>query len=198
MPTPETGLRERKKRRTRQAIVDAAVELFNERGYERTTVADIAAAADIAPRTFFAYFPSKEHVLFDDFDALLESMRERLDAREPGETAIDALREWILGSLARQSSSHEHERARCRQRVVGESQAVAAHERHLMARFEEALAQAVAKDLGSAPGDPRAAMVAAAAVAALQAIDEQDKGQDPMAVVDQALTFLRGGMAALR
>lgn len=193
-----TGLRERKKERTRSAIVDAAVELFNERGYDRTTVADIAAAADIAPRTFFAYFPSKEHVLFDDFDGLLQSLRERLDAREPGETAIDALQAWIAGSLVRKSSSVENERARCRQRVVGESQAVAAHERHLMARFEEVLAGAVAKDLGAEPGDARAAMIAAAAIAALQAIDDNDESQDPMAVIDQALTFLRGGMAALR
>lgn len=192
------GLRERKKQRTRTAIVDAAIQLFNERGYDRTTVADIAAAADIAPRTFFAYFPSKEHVLFDDFDDLLATMRVRLAEREPDETAIDALRAWIAGSLARGSSIYEHERASCRQRVVGESNAVAAHERHLLKRFEDALAEAVAKDLGAEPADPRAAMIAAAAIAALQAIDEHGKQRDPMAAIDEALTFLRGGMAALQ
>ena len=53
------GIRERKKERTREQIVDAAMGLFAERGYQATTIADIATAADVARRTFFAYFPSR-------------------------------------------------------------------------------------------------------------------------------------------
>jgi len=62
----EPGRRERKKRLTRQALVDAAVRLFAERGYERTTVADVAEAADVSARTFFLHFATKEDVLLAD------------------------------------------------------------------------------------------------------------------------------------
>src|ERR671919_267048 len=95
------GLRERKKQRTREQIVEAATRLFSERGYEATTIADIAAAADIAPRTFFAYFQSKEAVVFHDADRDYDALAAALAGRPQGEYAFTALRRWIderLGS----------------------------------------------------------------------------------------------------
>src|SRR3954453_14732119 len=93
------GHRERKKQRTREQIVDAAFKLFAERGYAATTVADIAAAADIAPRTFFAYFPSKEEVVFHDFDGLFDSLKDTIEGRPGDEAAIDALRRWLENTM---------------------------------------------------------------------------------------------------
>lgn len=198
------GLRERKKRQTREAIVDAAMGLFEERGFEATTIADIAAAADIAPRTFFAYFPSKDDVVFHDHAETFDSLEARLREREPGETAIDAMRAWIAGEM--EESDPDDPRERCRRRLVAENEPLAAHDRHLMGRFETALAAAVADDLGGAADDLRATMVAAAATAALHTLGESYKdedgaktlGDDPMGVVDDAMTFLRGGLAALQ
>ncbi|MBX6767891.1 MAG: TetR family transcriptional regulator, partial [Actinomadura rubrobrunea] len=86
------GLRERKKRRTRRAIASAALRLFAERGYEETTIADIADAADVSPRTFFGYFPTKEDVVFAEVDDRLAEVRERLARRVPGETPLETVR----------------------------------------------------------------------------------------------------------
>jgi AcrR family transcriptional regulator len=85
------SLRDRKRARTRQALVDAAAELFERKGYERTTVADIAAAAEIATRTFFGYFASKDEVLFADGDARVIAALRAIDDRGPHEGPTDVL-----------------------------------------------------------------------------------------------------------
>jgi AcrR family transcriptional regulator len=191
------GLRERKKQRTREQIVDAAFALFAERGFQATTVADIAAAADIAPRTFFAYFPSKEAVVFFDFDELFASLKSTIEERPEGETAIDALRRWLEHSLpATHEESHE---AVLRKRLCIDHPSLAAHQKGLLSRLEEILRDGVARDLGEPVDGLRPKLVAAAAVAALSAIDDEraDKAES-MALLDETLVFLRGGVAALQ
>ena len=74
------GLRERKKQQTRDALVEAAARLFAEQGYDRTTVADVAAAAGVSTRTFFSYFRAKEDVLFAGTDRRLQAIGEAFDA----------------------------------------------------------------------------------------------------------------------
>jgi AcrR family transcriptional regulator len=84
-------LRERKKERTRRAIIDAAVELFERHGYDKTTVADIAAAAEIGTRTFFSYFASKEEVLFPESDARVRAAVDAIAEKGPDDRPIDVL-----------------------------------------------------------------------------------------------------------
>jgi AcrR family transcriptional regulator len=85
------GLRERKKRRTRDALVCAAVRLFDQKGYEQTTVAEIAAAADLSTRTFFLHFPAKEDVLFANAKVRIDIGLKAVADRGPGEPIADVL-----------------------------------------------------------------------------------------------------------
>jgi AcrR family transcriptional regulator len=109
-----SGLRQRKKDSSRRAIEDAAWELFAENGYEETSINDIAERADVAPRTFFRYFPTKEAVMYPQFEELLQSVREAFRARPADEPVITSLFESfdvLAGSL-------EGESSRARQRMA--------------------------------------------------------------------------------
>lgn len=84
--------RERKKLATRQALEEAALRLFAAKGYEQTTVEDIAEAADVAVRTFFRYFSSKQDVLFGEVATdRVGRLRSELAARPVTETAVESV-----------------------------------------------------------------------------------------------------------
>lgn len=196
------GLRERKKQRTREAIVEAAFELFAERGFDGTTIAEIAEAAEIAPRTFFSYFPSKDDVVFHDFEEQYAMVASWLRGREPGTNAIDALRAGIgskIGEVGEVDPAHLREK-RLRHRLTRENDSLAAHSDYLRGRFVELLAETVADDLGDAPTDLRPRLVAAATTAAMGVIDDMpDEDVEHSAeTLDSLLAFLRGGLAALQ
>ena len=94
MPPTTEGrptLRDRKRTRTRRALVAAAVELFETRGYDETTIADITTAAEIGTRTFFSYFASKEELLFPESDDRVRATVDAIATRTPGERPADVL-----------------------------------------------------------------------------------------------------------
>jgi AcrR family transcriptional regulator len=117
------SLRERKRARTRQALVDAAVDLFERNGYERTTVADIAAAAEIGTRTFFSYFPSKEEVLFPEADARVRATVAAIDNRSPSEGPAEVLVR-ALREVTAESTDLTGRTARLRMRLMREVPAI--------------------------------------------------------------------------
>lgn len=95
----ETGLRERKKRRTREAISDSAIELFIAEGFDNVPVTRVAAAADVSRRTLFAYFPAKEDLVVHRFaDHEMESARV-VRARPAGRRPLAELRAHFLAAL---------------------------------------------------------------------------------------------------
>ncbi len=110
----QAGLRQRKKESSRRAIEDAAWELFAEKGYEETSINDIAERADVAPRTFFRYFPTKEAVMYPQFEELLQSVRDAFRKRPADEPVITSLFE----SLDVLAGSLEGDASRARERMA--------------------------------------------------------------------------------
>ena len=108
------GLRQRKKDSSRRAIEDAAWELFAEQGYEETSINDIAERANVAPRTFFRYFPTKEAVLYPQFEELLRLVRDEFRRRPSDEPVINSLFE----SFEVLSGSLEGGASRARERMA--------------------------------------------------------------------------------
>jgi AcrR family transcriptional regulator len=197
------GLRERKKQRTREQIVEAAMGLFAERGYQATTIADIAAAADVAPRTFFSYFPSKEAVVFHNVDRDVGGLASALSDRLPGETAFDVLRRWIDGMFDEWTA--EGDEALLRKRLCREDEGLANFQGGMLTRIHDLLLEAIANDLGEPHDALRPRLVAAATMAAMTSLEgsfDEEAGPaakaEALAVFDEALLFLRGGLDALQ
>jgi AcrR family transcriptional regulator len=168
------SLRERKKLATRVAIRRAALDLIAERGFSGVTVEDIAAAADVAPRTFFNYFPSKEAVLFGADPGREEQLRYRLVHDQPGDSALDVLRA-VLADQVRTVAAELSELGGDPLRWVGQMRAAhadpqlrAAQAAH-MAQTEARVAAALAERLGTdAEYDPYPLMLASAAMSVLR------------------------------
>src|ERR1700693_1802146 len=133
------GLRERKKQQTRETISRVALELFAERGYDHTTLAEIAEAADVSPRTIFAYFQSKEDILFCDEPLMYERLERTLRERPGGATTVDALREFVA------SFDEAGEQAVLRKRIIGASEGLRLSERARSAPMEEVITESSPK-----------------------------------------------------
>jgi len=199
MCTKPMSLRERKKARTRQALVEAALRLFAERGFEATTVADIADAADVSPRTFFTYFPAKEDVLFADVQGRIERLRDALAKRAPDESFLDALRRAAHRVLA--DPTFQAEAQRTHMEVIGANPALGARALQDLLAAEQVVAAAIASDLGVDRTDLQPQVAAAAAVNALRgafmAWFLSGASGDPQPAFDQALNLLEHGLGTL-
>jgi AcrR family transcriptional regulator len=154
----EPSLQERKLELVRAEIFNAAWRLFGERGYEETTVADIAAAAGVSRRTFFRYFSSKEDVLVETSDDVAEEMLAAMAERPLDEPPLVAIEQALVPVLASRLNT---ERSRTIIRLLRQSRTLrrALLERHAL--MEERLAVQLAERLGiDAAADSTPALLA--------------------------------------
>jgi AcrR family transcriptional regulator len=199
------GLRQRKKQRTRDTIIDVALRLFDSQGYDETTVVQIAEEAEIAPSTFFTYFPTKEEVVFERYDAFALQFDEYIDNRPGNQSTIEAFDELIrplivefqdvseLGVLRyRVIESHPELRKSRRQRFND--------------MMESTLRAGFARDLGDEPHSARVQILAGATVGAFTGFEATKMAglesgtaslEDQLAMFDAFLTAVRAALDAL-
>jgi len=149
----ELGLRERKKRQTRQLIFDTAHRLFGERGFDSVTVAEIARAAEVSEVTVFNYFPTKEDLFYGGMQFFEEQLIDAVRNRARGESAVSAFRRQLLAgadSLATRERVAAIKRAA---QAISKSPALASREREIVRRYTSQLAVALAEESGAAPDD---------------------------------------------
>ncbi len=193
----ELGIRERKKQRTRQALRQAALELFQERGFEATTIADITAAADVAPRTFFSYFQTKEDVVLDEGLQRFDQLQQTLRQRPHGEPLLAAFRRAALEIAADMQTQSDQEPAMAR--VIRSTPAIQARIRDRMGQWEEQLAAMIAQERNAPPDDLDSHLVAAALVGVLRSVQRvavaAEMQLDLPALMDHAFDLLESGLA---
>ena len=164
-----TSLRDRKKTETRATLVRAALDLFEAHGFDSVTVDDVAASANVSPRTFFRYFGSKEAVLFADQEELLALMRDTISARPAREHPLLALRSAII--VATEHTAQHREDHLRRARLAQHGAAISTYQQAvLQPTWEDMLAKSVADRLGIDPlVDPRPRLFAGVAIAVMHA-----------------------------
>lgn len=169
-PVPEKlGLRERRKLRTRETIIRVAFERFAEKGYQATTLAEIAEAAEVSPSTLHAYFPAKDDIVFHVLDAMIASAKSRILERAEAEGLIDALHAWVSEEVPA-IVEKDGESLRRRRTVIEGDDELQLLERLRMALLEDVFADAFARDLGETADDLRSRLMASTTVNGLRAI----------------------------
>ncbi|PJE97287.1 TetR family transcriptional regulator [Streptomyces carminius] len=190
--TPPTGLRARKKAQVRRAIQEHALRLFLSKGYENTTVEEIAAAAGVSHMTFFRNFPTKEAVVeTDDYDPMIVRL---IEQRPPDEDALTALRRALAQGLETVYAD-DRDALLARTRLILTTPALRARLWDNQYATERLFAQALATRRPEADV-LRIRVLAAAALAALNIalivwVDSQG-AEDLPTLVDRAFEALRG------
>jgi AcrR family transcriptional regulator len=209
--TTETGLRERKKERTRRLIAETAVGLFLERSFDGVTVAEIARRAEVAEKTVFNYFPTKEDLVYWRLESFENELLDAIREREPRESILAAFGRFVLirrGLLAEEDPA-AIERLVALTRMITESPALLARERQIFDRYTASLAALIADETGAAAEDVEPWVVANALMGVHRALVDYTRrrvvagarnpglARDVRAQGKRALNALERGLADL-
>lgn len=190
------GRRERKKAATRQAIADAALLLFLERGYDRVSVKDVAEEADVSTTTVFKHFPSKEALVFDEDAERERALVALVRDRAPGRSITGALREGIL-PIMRPSGPPGVSLAEFIE-LVRSTPALREYAGRMWMRHEAALARAIAEEVGAGEDDAACRALARFALEAPRlARAHGDAHGDAQRTLDRVFDLLEDGWSAL-
>jgi AcrR family transcriptional regulator len=188
-----TGLRERKKLATRDALRRAAVTLYRQLGPDKVTVEDICAAAEVSPRTFFNYFATKDEAVFA-LEVDPADVRQRIIDRPGDEEPLDAIRAVFADLLA---DLVERETWRERTLLLRERPGLASRSGHVRRAHQQAIADAIAARTGRSTNDLYVRTTSAAMHATLRAAVEcwhPDGDQDILAILNQAIDIVQDGL----
>lgn len=151
----QPGLRERKKQRTRELIGNTARDLFVERGFEQVTVAEIARGAEVAEKTVFNYFPTKEDLVYWRLEAFEGELLDAIRSRAPGESALTAFGRFVIlqrGYLNERDPA-ARERLLAITRMIDRSPSLLAREEQVFERYSRSLARLLAEETGAKDAD---------------------------------------------
>lgn len=204
--TEPVGLRERKKARVRETIAATAIRMFLESGFDQVSITDIAQEAEVARRTLFKYFPTKEDLVLQRFADHEDEAARIVRARRPDQPPLDALREALLDALRRRdpnSGLNDDPEIMAFLRLINGTESLAARLLRYTSRGTDALAEAL-RDSGF---DPLTARIVAAQVIVVQrelammnheclATGESaaDRYADAVRAADHAFDLLRDGL----
>ena len=186
------GLRERSKARRREAIIRAALELFADRGYDATTIADIAAAAEVAPRTVAMYFPSKQDIAMARFSQSIDELTSALREGSPGESGTAVISRWLQGG----ADATEDLKLLSARMFAANPELNALRTARMASAIAEGAAR-IASDTGSAPSDPGPRLAAVATAAILIELTDIPPGPKRERATAVAMRFLEAGLATI-
>ncbi|HEY0186422.1 MAG TPA: helix-turn-helix domain-containing protein [Cellulomonas sp.] len=188
MPEAPVGRRERKKAATRTSILDAAMPLFLQRGFDAVTVREIAEAADVTPKTVFAHFPQKEALLFSDEDERHERLVAAVRDRAPGTAISAALTAHYLAEIAAMATEPQSTVLA----LMEQTPSLVDYAEKMWFRHEDALVAAITTERGLVePSDEIRFYVRFALDIQLAAT----RGPDPAATIDAGFRLLDDGWA---